>query len=161
MPFLSTRAYISPAGEGEAPVLPGSGALAGFGEDPESNQNAPGKGGGEVCMNTIGWSDFEAVELRVGTVVRVESFPEARKPAYKVWADFGPGIGERKSSAQITAHYAPEDLVGRQIVGVLNFPPRQVGPFMSEFLLTGFADENGRIVIAVPERLVPDGAKLC
>ena len=111
-------------------------------------------------MKTISWDDFETVELRVGTVLRVEAFPEARKPAYKVWVDFGPEIGEKKTSAQITMRYTPEDLIGRQVLGVVNFPPRQVGPFMSEFLLTGFADSEGAIVIAVPERPVPDGSKL-
>jgi tRNA-binding protein len=111
-------------------------------------------------MKTISWNDFEAVELRVGTVLRVEDFPEARKPAYKVWADFGPEIGEKKASAQITGLYTPEDLVGRQIIGMVNFPPKQVGPFKSEFLLTGFADAEGAIVMAIPERAVPNGAKL-
>lgn len=111
-------------------------------------------------METISWSDFERVELRVGTIVRVEPFPEARKPAYKVWVDFGPGIGEKKTSAQITGLYTAEELTGRQIVGVVNFPVKQVGPFMSEFLLTGFQDEEGRIIIAVPERQAPNGAKL-
>ena len=111
-------------------------------------------------MKTITWDAFESVELRVGTILRVEEFPEARKPAYKVWVDFGPEIGEKKTSVQITRLYTPESLVGRQIVGVVNFPPKQVGPFMSEFLLTGFHDEEGAIVIAVPERPVPNGAKL-
>lgn len=111
-------------------------------------------------METISWSDFEKVELRIGTIVRVEPFPEARKPAYKVWVDFGPEIGERKTSAQITDAYSPEELTGRQIVGVVNFPVKQVGPFMSEFLLTGFHDDKGRVIIAVPERGVPNGAKL-
>lgn len=111
-------------------------------------------------MNSISWNDFERVELRIGTILRVEPFPEARKPAYKIWADFGAGIGEKKTSAQITDLYQPEELVGRQIVGVVNFPVKQVGPFMSEFLLTGFHDAQGRIVIATPERAVPDGAKL-
>ncbi len=111
-------------------------------------------------MKGITWQEFEAVELRVGTILKVEPFPEARKPAYKVWADFGPEIGTRKTSVQITALYTPEDLLGRQIIGVVNFPPKQVGPFRSEFLLTGFADENGAIVIAAPERAVPNGAKL-
>ena len=111
-------------------------------------------------MKTISWNDFETVEIRVGTVLRVEDFPEARKPAYKVWVYFGPEIGEKKTSVQITVRYKPEDLVGRQVLGVVNFPPKQVGPFMSEFLLTGFADSKGAIVIAVPERPVPDGAKL-
>lgn len=119
-----------------------------------------GFGEKEKTVTTITWNDFEAVELRVGTILRVEAFPEAKKPAYKVWADFGPEIGEKKTSAQITALYEPEDLVGRQIVGVVNFSVKQVGPFMSEFLLTGFADEGGNIVIAVPERRVPNGAKL-
>lgn len=111
-------------------------------------------------METICWNDFERVELRVGTILRVEPFPEARKPAYKIWADFGDGIGEKKTSAQITELYRPEELVGRQIVGVVNFPVKQVGPFRSEFLLTGFQDAQGRIIIATPERAVPDGAKL-
>lgn len=111
-------------------------------------------------METIAWDDFERVELRVGTVLRVEAFPEARKPAYKVWADFGPEVGEKKTSVQITALYSPEELIGRQIIGVVNFPAKQVGPFRSEFLLTGFADVNGDVVIAVPERAVPNGSKL-
>lgn len=111
-------------------------------------------------METITWDDFARVELRVGTITKVEPFPEARKPAYKVWADFGPETGEKKTSVQITALYAPEELIGRQIIGVVNFPVKQVGPFRSEFLLTGFADSNGDVVIAVPERAVPNGAKL-
>ncbi|TCO81999.1 tRNA-binding protein [Plasticicumulans lactativorans] len=112
-------------------------------------------------MDPIDWSDFERVELRIGTVVDVQPFPEARKPAWKVWVDFGPELGVRKSSAQITRHYAREDLLGRQVVGVVNFPPRQIGPFRSEFLLTGFVDADGGVVIAVPERPVPNGARLC
>ena len=112
-------------------------------------------------MKTITWNEFETVELRVGTILRVERFPEARKPAYKVWVDFGPELGEKKTSVQITALYTPEELVGRQIIGVVNFPAKQVGPFMSEFLLTGFADNEGRIVMAVPDKPVPNGAKLC
>ena len=111
-------------------------------------------------MKTITWDEFVNVEIRIGTVLRVEEFPEARKPAYKIWADFGPDIGEKKTSVQITRLYKPEDLVGRQILGVVNFPPKQVGPFMSEFLLTGFHDDDGAIVIAMPERPVPNGAKL-
>ena len=111
-------------------------------------------------MDTIEWKDFEAVELRVGTVVKVEAFPEARKPAWKVTVDFGPGIGVLKTSARITAHYGPENLAGRQVVGVVNFPAKQIGPIRSEFLLTGFPDENGDVVLAVPERAVPDGGKL-
>lgn len=112
-------------------------------------------------MDPIDWSDFERVELRVGTVIDVQPFPEARKPAWKVWVDFGPELGVRKSSAQITRHYVREDLLGRQVVGVVNFPPRQIGPFRSEFLLTGFVDADGGVVIAVPERPVPNGARLC
>ncbi len=112
-------------------------------------------------MRIINWDEFEAVDIRVGTIVRVEEFPEARKPAYKVWADFGPEIGEKKSSVQITRLYKKEDLLGRQILGVMNFSPKQVGPFRSEFLLTGFHNEEGAVVIAMPERSVPNGAKLC
>ncbi|WP_429094567.1 tRNA-binding protein [Aeromonas veronii] len=111
-------------------------------------------------METIRWQDFEVVELRVGTLVRVEPFPEARKPAYKVWADFGPELGIRKSSAQITALYQPEQLVGRQIIAVVNFPTKQIGPFQSEFLLTGFYRQDGAVVMAIPERAVENGAKL-
>ncbi len=108
----------------------------------------------------ISWADFERVELRVGTVVAVEEFPEARKPAWKLTVDFGPGIGTRRSSAQVTVHYAREDLLGRQVLAVLNFPPKQIGPFRSEVLVTGFADEAGAIVLARPERQVPNGARL-
>ena len=112
-------------------------------------------------MQEISWNEFEKVELRVGTVTRVEAFPEARKPAWKVWVDFGAEIGELKSSAQITAHYSDADLLGKQVIGVVNFPHKQIGPFTSQFLITGFADENGDIVLARPERAVPNGAKLC
>ena len=109
---------------------------------------------------TITWDDFEKVELKIGTVVRAEEFPEARKPAYKVWVDFGGDLGIKKSSAQITVHYRPEDLIGKQIVAVVNFPVKQIGSVKSEFLLTGFYDENGDVVIAQPERDVPNGSKL-
>lgn len=111
-------------------------------------------------MKTISWKDFENVELRVGTVTRVEAFPEARNPAYKIWADFGEDIGELKSSAQVTHLYEADELVGRQIVGVVNFPHKQIGPFISQFLVTGFQGEGG-IVLAVPDKPVPEGAKLC
>ena len=111
-------------------------------------------------MENISWDDFEAVELRAGTVLKVEDFPEARKPAWKITVDFGAGIGVKKTSARITHLYGPDDLIGRQIIGVVNFPPRQIGPVKSEFLLTGFYSEDGAVVIAVPERPVPDGAKL-
>ncbi len=110
-------------------------------------------------MKEITWSEFEQVELRAGTVLEVFDFPEARKPAYKLKVDFGP-YGIRMSSAQITKHYTKESLVGRQIVGVTNFPKKQIGKFMSEFLVTGFADEHGDIVLTSLEREVPNGSKL-
>lgn len=111
-------------------------------------------------MKEIAWDDFAAVELRVGTIVAVEDFPEARHPAYKVQADFGSEIGVRKSSARVTDLYSKEDLLGRQIVGVVNFPPKQIGPIRSEFLLTGFYRADDAVVLAIPEREVPNGAKL-
>ncbi len=111
-------------------------------------------------MNQIQWHDFEKIELRVGTVTEVEAFPQARRPAYKVYADFGSEIGTLKSSAQITDLYQPDDLVGQQIVAVVNFPVKQIGPFMSQFLLTGFTQENGSVVIVKPERPVANGLKL-
>jgi tRNA-binding protein len=110
-------------------------------------------------METISWHDFEKVELRVGTILEVGDFPEARKPAYKIKVDFGP-YGVKWSSAQITKHYTMEQLVGRQIIGVINFPKKQIATFMSEFLVTGFADGNGDIVLASIEQKVPDGSKL-
>ncbi|RYG22108.1 MAG: tRNA-binding protein [Chitinophagaceae bacterium] len=110
-------------------------------------------------MKEIAWSDFEKVEIRVGTVLEVFDFPEARKPAYKIRVDFGEW-GIKISSAQITKHYRKEELVGRQIAGVINFPKKQIGKFMSEFLVTGFADENGDIVLATVDRKVPNGSKL-
>lgn len=109
-------------------------------------------------MDRISWADFEKVLLVAGTVTRVEPFPEARKPAYKIWVDFGP-YGEKKTSAQVAALYAPEELVGRQVVGVINFPEKQVGPFRSEFLLTGFPTEAGVVVTAI-DRAVPNGTRL-
>jgi tRNA-binding protein len=111
-------------------------------------------------MKTIQWSDFEQVELRVGTVVDVQEFPEARKPAWRLRVDFGPEIGIKQSSAQITQHYTKEQLLGRQVIGVVNFPPKQIGPVRSEVLVTGFHDANGSVVLAMPERPVPNGAKL-
>ncbi len=110
-------------------------------------------------MEEISWSDFQNVELRVGTILEVLDFPEARKPAYKVKVDFGE-FGVKWCSAQITAHYTKESLPGRQIIGIINFPKKQIGKFMSEFLVTGFADENGDIVLAAVERKLPNGSKL-
>jgi tRNA-binding protein len=106
----------------------------------------------------ISWADFQKVLIVAGTVIRVEPFPEARKPAWKVWVDFGP-YGEKKTSAQIAALYQAEDLLGRQVVGVINFPEKQIGPFRSQFLLTGFPTEDG-VVLAALERRVPDGTRL-
>lgn len=111
-------------------------------------------------MEPISFSDFERVELRAGSILAAEPFPQARKPAYKLTIDFGPEIGVRRSSAQITRHYTPQDLVGTQVVAVLNFPPKQIGPFVSECLVTGFADAEGAVVLARPERPVPNGTKL-
>jgi len=111
-------------------------------------------------MDTITWQDFTAVELRVGTVLTVEDFPQARNSAYIITVDFGKELGIRKTSAQITALYGKDELLGRQIVGVVNFPVKQVGPVRSEFLLTGFYASDKEVVIAVPERPVPNGAKL-
>lgn len=112
-------------------------------------------------MAEISFDDFMKVDIRVGVVTRAEPFPEARKPAIKLWVDFGPEIGTRKSSAQITMHYDPDTLIGRQVMGVVNFPPRQIGPVRSEVLILGFADGDGAIVLAAPDHDVPPGARLC
>jgi len=111
-------------------------------------------------QKTITWEEFESIELRVGTIVAVEDFSEARKSAYRLMVDFGSDIGVKKSSAQITVHYTKEGLIGKQIVWVVNFPPKQIGPFMSEFLCTGFYREDGSVILAIPERDVPNGARL-
>lgn len=109
----------------------------------------------------ITFDDFARVDIRVGTVTHAEPFPEAKKPAIKLWVDYGPEIGVKKSSAQITTHYTPEALVGRQVLGVVNFPPRQIGPFMSEALVLGLHDANGKVVLIGPDQPVPNGEKLC
>jgi len=111
-------------------------------------------------MEQISWDDFSRVELRVGTIVKAEEFPEARKPAYKLQIDFGEEIGIKKSSAQITDFYTVQELAGRQVVGVVNFPARQIGPFMSECLVTGFIQDDNSVVLAVPDKEVPNGSKL-
>lgn len=109
----------------------------------------------------ISFDDFEKVDIRVGTVLTCEPFPEARKPAWKLSVDFGPEIGVKRSSAQITVHYGPKDLIGRQVLGVVNFPPRQIGPMRSEVLVLGLYDGAGAVVVIGPERPVPNGERLC
>ena len=111
-------------------------------------------------MSIISWQEFENVDLRAGTVIKVDDFPEARKPAYRLTVDFGPQMGTKRSSAQITANYTKDELVGRQVIGVLNFPPKKTGPFWSEFLIAGFYRDDGSVILAVPDKQVPNGSKL-
>lgn len=113
-----------------------------------------------TLSDQISYDDFAKVDIRVGRIIRVEPFPEARKPAFRLWIDFGPEIGERKSSAQITHHYDPESLIGQQVVAVVNFPPRQIGPVRSEVLVLGLPDERGEVVLLSPDRLVPLGGRM-
>jgi tRNA-binding protein len=112
-------------------------------------------------MELMTWQDFEKVDLRVGTILEVNDFPNARKPAYQLKIDFGKEIGIKKSSAQITKHYSKEELIGKQVVAVINFPIKQIGNFFSEVLVTGFADENGDIILTSVDKFAPNGAKLC
>lgn len=111
-------------------------------------------------MTDLSFDDFLKVDIRVGQILRAEPYPEARKPAIKLWVDFGPEIGERKSSAQITAHYTPEDLPGKRVMGVVNFPPRQIGKFMSEVLILGVPDAAGEVVLLTPDKDVPIGGRM-
>lgn len=111
-------------------------------------------------MAEIAFDDFLAVDIRAGRITRAEPFPEARKPAIRLWIDFGPELGEKKSSAQITDHYRPEALVGRQVMAVVNFPPRQIGPVMSEVLVLGVHDSEGAVVLVTPDKPVPEGGRL-
>ena len=111
-------------------------------------------------MDEITFDDFLKVDIRVGSIIKAETFSEARKPAYKLWIDFGPSIGTRKTSAQITDNYLPTELVGRQVMAVVNFPPRQIGPFMSEVLTLGVTDNNGAVTLLGPDKKIPNGGRM-
>lgn len=111
-------------------------------------------------MELINWGDFERVNICVGTIIKAEEFPEARKPAYKIWVDLGDAIGVKKSSAQITHHYTPDTLINKQVLCVVNFPEKQIGPLLSQVLVTGFHDPEGNIVLATPDAKVPNGTRL-
>jgi tRNA-binding protein len=115
---------------------------------------------GAAMPDTISYADFERVDIRVGTIVDAQAFPEARKPAYRLVIDFGPEIGEKRSSAQLTVHYRPDQLIGRQVLGVVNFPPRQIGPFLSEVLTLGLPDDDNGVVLIKPDFKVPNGGRL-
>lgn len=114
-----------------------------------------------IKMTTITWEEFEKVNIRSGTIVKVEEFPRARKPAYKIWADFGPELGILQTSAQVTVHYTPENLLGRSIIGCVNLGEKNIGGFLSQFLLLGFPDESGAICLVSPNPITPNGQKLC
>ena len=111
-------------------------------------------------MDNISFDEFLKVDIRVGRITRAEPYPEAKRPAIKLWIDFGPELGERKSSAQITANYSPEALIGKQVMAVVNFPPRQIGKFVSEVLVLGLPDQNGQIVLIAPDQTVPQGGRM-
>ena len=111
-------------------------------------------------MNLISWNDFTKVVLTAGTIINVQDFPETRNPAYKIWVDFGLELGVRKTSAQVTKLYKKEELIGKQIIAVTNFPPKQVGPFMSEFLVTGFVLDDGEVVLSTTDKKIPNGSRL-
>lgn len=111
-------------------------------------------------MNLISWKDFQKIDMRVGTIIKVQDFPQAKKSAFKLFVDFGKTIGIKKTSAQITSLYSKEELIGKQIIGVINFPPKQIGNFMSEFLVTGLVQTNGEVVLSIPDKLVENGTKL-
>ena len=113
----------------------------------------------DKIKNEISWSTFEQVDIRVGTITKAELFPEARKPAYKIWVDLGP-LGIKKSSAQVTEHYTMAELTGKQVVCIINFGEKQIGPFISQLLITGFADDNGDVILTTVDKKVPNGAKL-